>query len=136
MSRFSRQFVSRPVALLVASALFTLAACAGRGIANTKPVPIGNSHPDLDLSQLPHTSVTVMRYRLEVMVDSLGRPDMSTYRITGVGYERNSEAIRSWAAGLRFRPAVRDGHPVAALFTSDTKLESRVVRVGDVHPRR
>jgi hypothetical protein len=67
---------------------------------------------------------------IEVRVDSAGRPDMSTLRVTGPGAIRTQAAIARWIETARFRPAQRDGRPVTGVFR--TQIRSRTVtrRVG------
>jgi hypothetical protein len=61
-----------------------------------------------------------VRVDIEVMIDALGQPDMSTFK--AVGMVDNIEAIRRWIAGASYRPARLNGRAVPGLFK--TKLQA------------
>ena len=71
---------------------------------------------------------TPLSMKLEVRVDSLGRPDMTTFRLNGFGSSENREVLTRWVEGSMFEPARRNGHAVPAVF--QTKLERTIVRRG------
>ena len=67
---------------------------------------------------------------IEVRVDSAGRPDMSTLRVTGPGAIRTQAAIACWIDTARFRPAQRDGRPVPGIFRTQIRSRIETRRVG------
>jgi hypothetical protein len=66
---------------------------------------------------------------IEVRVDSEGRPDMSTLRVTGPGAIHTQAAIARWIQSARFKPAEQDGRPVPGVFRTQirTRIETRRV---------
>jgi hypothetical protein len=63
---------------------------------------------------------------VEVMIDSTGRPDMTTFRVTGPGGNENQTELRRWIEQATFRPAHRGSQPVPSLF----RAKFEVKRVG------
>ena len=61
---------------------------------------------------------------LEVVIDSAGRPDMTTLKITGFGAAENKAALTGWIEQGTFRPAHRGDQPVPGVYR--TKIELRV----------
>ena len=53
---------------------------------------------------------------IEVAIDSAGVPVMSTFKAFGPTASDNRDAFYEWIASSKFRPAIRDGQPVAAVF--------------------
>ena len=81
--------------------------------------------PDL---RVPETASgrSPVRVIIEVLIDSTGHPDMTTFKLTGFGAAENKDALTHWIEQAIFQPAHRDGQPVPGLY--HTKLEARVVR--------
>ena len=86
----------------------------------------GSPSPTLRIPASVSTRATV-RVEIEVMVDAAGRPDMKSFKATGLGAAQNADALRAWIEGANFRPARLDGSPVPGLFK--TRLEARVQRM-------
>lgn len=55
--------------------------------------------------------------RYEVLIDELGQPDMRMLKVTGKGSGSSHAAIEDWVRSSAFRPAMKDGQPVAAVIT-------------------
>lgn len=68
-----------------------------------------------------------VRVDIEVMVDAGGRPDMRTFKATGLGADINRDALYTWVEGSSFRPARLDGRLVTGLFKM--RLEATVRRM-------
>jgi hypothetical protein len=81
--------------------------------------------PELSVLAENATSGPPPRLRIQVMVDTLGRADLKTLNLTGIGSGgENRAAIERWLDALLFRPAMRDGQPVNGVF--ETTLEVRI----------
>jgi hypothetical protein len=65
-----------------------------------------------------------VRITVQVLIPADGRPDMSTFKITGFGAGENENALRQWMEGAVFKPAHRGTEAVDAL--NEAKLEARV----------
>ena len=116
-----RSFVS-----LVALVLMAACASAPRDQSSTDATPAsrtveppqmnrGSPPPEIRVPTSTSNRATV-RVELEVMVDAMGRPDMTTFKATGQGADINRDALRRWMEAASFRPARLDGRPVPALF--------------------
>ena len=121
------------------AALITLAvivmACA-RTPASTPESPANSERPQL-LTRGVIPELTIMReeapsgplprLRIQVLIDSLGHADVKTLRLTGVGSgAQNRAAIERWLESVTFRPAMREGRPVSAIF--ETTLAVRIMQ--------
>lgn len=117
----------RHVALL--TALVALAACA------SAPQSAGTSSggkvtPPQQLRAGPMPDVREeIDARIEVMIDEQGQPDMTTLKVTGKGSGSSHAAIEDWVKASVFKPAMQDGHPVAAVFHTGLKTLIQVRRV-------
>jgi type IV pilus biogenesis protein CpaD/CtpE len=80
--------------------------------------------PDLKVPAIASGRPSV-RVTIEVLIDNTGKPDMTTFKVTGFGAAENHDSLARWIEASVFQPAHRDGEPVAALFT--TKMEARRV---------
>ena|SRR5438105_7562878 len=65
-----------------------------------------------------------VRVTIEVLIDSTGQPDMTTFKATGLGAEENRDALYRWIEQGMYRPARRGGQPIAAVYK--TGLLARV----------
>jgi hypothetical protein len=83
------------------------------------------SFPELSISGPNPAGRPSVRMRIQVLVDRLGRPDLKTLKLTGLGAAENRMAIERWIENATFRPAMRNGQPVSGLY--ETSLEVRVV---------
>jgi hypothetical protein len=68
-----------------------------------------------------------VRVDIQVMVDAEGRPDMRTFKATGLGADINRDALYTWIESSSFRPARVDGRLVPGLFRM--RLEAAVRRM-------
>jgi hypothetical protein len=68
-----------------------------------------------------------VRVEIEVMVDAEGRPDMRTFKATGMGADLNHDALVTWIQNSSFRPARLDGRSIPGLFKM--RLEAAVRRM-------
>ena len=80
--------------------------------------------PQLSISGPNPAGRPVVRMRLEVQIDPLGRPDMETLKITGIAGPENRLAIERWLESASFRPAMQNGEPVRGVY--ELSLEARV----------
>ena len=53
---------------------------------------------------------------IEVAIDSAGVPIMSTFKAFGPTASDNRDAFYEWIANSKFRPAIRNGQPVGAVY--------------------
>ena len=111
-------------------------ACASSGSAASSGgkyvAPTMNSRGFPQLSTLPPTSVSgrpTLRFDVEVMIDSTGKPLMDTYKFGGTLPMSDQQAVKDWIASAAFSPARRDGKPVAGLFKTTISAATRVERV-------
>jgi hypothetical protein len=104
----------------MAAALPVLFACAVRpGInpkleqeALTPPQPIGRGGPAL----VGATRQAPVSVEILVQIDTFGRADLSTLKITGQGVEPNRAVITDWLRTARFEPARLNGYLVRGWF--------------------
>jgi hypothetical protein len=80
--------------------------------------------PELRIYSIPASGRPPIRLRIEVLIDSQGRPEMNTLKVTGPGAAENRAAIERWIEQAMFRPAQRGGQPVAGMYR--TGLEVRI----------
>lgn len=114
--------------------LFCIAACAGGTTSSAGPTP-ERSEPPRMLSRVTAPELRIptttsarspVRVTIEVLVASTGRPDMTSFKVTGYGAAENRDALARWIEQAFFRPAYRSGQPVPGLYRM--KLEARIVR--------
>ncbi len=121
--------------LFVLAALSFADACASAAndpsAAPAEPAPqvhppelVRGTRPDLRIPASASSRATV-RIELEVMVDDAGRPDMRTFKATGLGADINYSALRAWIETSSFRPARLDGRPIAGLFKMRMEVSVR-----------
>ena len=112
------------------------AACA-RSAESTTPAPASDqtepprlltrrTAPNIEVPESNAAGRATVRIGIQVMVDSLGRADVRTLKLTGVVGTQDRFAIERWLESLTFRPAMRNGQPVSGLFKMT--LAARVVR--------
>lgn len=118
--------------VLLGAALTGAAACA-----SSAPAPDAYRPPELVSRQIPPSLKVPMtsssgrapvRVTIEVVIDSIGQPDMTTFKVTGFGAAENEEALRQWIQQAAFTPAHRAGEAVAGLF--QMKLQAQIRRIG------
>jgi hypothetical protein len=81
--------------------------------------------PDLSISAPNAAGRPSARMRIEVLVNTDGRADVKTLKLTGLGAAENRMAIERWLESAFFRPAQRNGQSVSGIYR--TNLEVRVV---------
>jgi hypothetical protein len=65
---------------------------------------------------------------IQVVVNTTGKADLSTLKISGPGAEVNRNAVTTWVQEARFKPGLQDGQPVSALFRQSFTAMTRTVR--------
>ena len=112
----------RPALGLLAASLLALSGCrVNPGInpkveqeALTPPRPIGGGGPALVGATLrAPVSVEIL-----VQIDTLGRADLSTLKLTGQGVEPNRTVITDWLRTARFEPARLNGYVVRGWYNA------------------
>ena len=113
-------------ALVLVGSSSLLAACA-----TTRPATAGDTalpaarmlsreRPDLSSASAARRPEPV-RILVDVQVDSAGKPDMSTLRVTGSGATQHRQVITDWISRARFAPAQRGGQPVRGRFRTEMR---------------
>jgi hypothetical protein len=123
---------SRPLLRLMAATLLALSACTIRpGInpvvdqeALTPPRPISGGGPAL-VGATPQAPISV---EILVQIDTLGRADLSTLKLTGEGVEPNRGVISDWLRTARFEPARLNGYLVRGWFNVLAEARAAVTR--------
>ena len=82
--------------------------------------------PTMHFSSSATSAAVPQRAEIEVVIDSAGVPDMSTFKAYGTAAMENRDALYQWVQSSLFRPALRNGQPVSAVF--HTRLEFRIQR--------
>ncbi len=117
----------RHVTLL--AALVSLAACASTAhTAGTSGSAKITPPQQLRAGPMPDVREEI-DVRYEVMIDERGLPDMTTLKVTGKGSGSSHAALEDWIKASAFRPAMQDGHPVAALYHGGLKSKIEVRRM-------
>jgi len=113
--------------------LLCIAGCAGGTSSSAGSAPERGDPPQM-LSRgtppelrVPNNSSgrSPVRVTIEVLIDSTGRADMTTFKVTGFGASENKDALTRWIEQAIFRPAHLGNQPVPGLYR--TRLEARVV---------
>lgn len=100
-------------------------ACAKASQPSSSPAPAQTesprlltrgSYPDLVVTEASAAGRPSLRMGVEVMVDTLGRADIRTLKLTGVVDMQNRTAMERWLESVAFRPAMRNGQAVRGLF--------------------
>jgi hypothetical protein len=82
--------------------------------------------PQLRVSSIPASGRSPIRVRFEVLIDAEGRPDMKTFKATGMGAAENEHALAQWIESSMFAPATRRGIAVPGVYKGS--LQVRLVR--------
>jgi hypothetical protein len=118
----------------IATALACVVGCASAGssgqgsdavlppqmVSRTPPPALRITTPPMASSGRPQVRVDI-----EVMIDADGRPDMSTFKVTGFGASENQDALRRWIEEASFQPARRGDHTLPGLYRSHLEVEVR-----------
>jgi hypothetical protein len=116
-------------------ALILAAGCASSGAGTnaavgereTQPRMISRLRPPaLRISSIPTSGRSPIRVRFEVLVDTEGRPDMRTFKVTGMGAPENHDALATWIQQSMFAPATRGGINVPGVYKGS--LQVRLTR--------
>ena len=59
---------------------------------------------------------------IEVVIESNGVPDMSTFKATGSAAIGNRDALYEWVENSTFKPALRDGQPVSGVYRTSMRF--------------
>ena len=125
----------RRSAICAVTLVLTLASsCASSGAGNN----MGSDAPDvaprmvsrlsppmLRVSSVPASGRSPLRVSLEVLIDADGRPDMSTFRVTGQGAAENRDALATWIQQSTFTPAARGGVVVPGVYRARFAARAR-----------
>jgi len=126
--------------LLLLGAVMVTAACAGQKAASSscEPVPLEYAiagttvyrecavdkkasppatFPQTRFSPSPSNLKGCYRADFEFVIDTVGRPILSTIKVLRSTDAEFTQAVRETLSGLRYTPAVKDGAPVAQLAT-------------------
>ena len=82
--------------------------------ALTPPRPVGGGGPAL----VGATLQTPVAVEILVQIDTLGRADLSTLKLTGQGVEPNRGIIIDWLRTARFEPARLSGYLVRGWYNA------------------
>ena len=109
------------IALPVVLAVLTACATTSLSAANRE----GKISPPEHLRGGPPPQIREeVDLRIEVLVNADGQPDLRTLKVSGRGSGSAHAAIEDWIRSSSFKPAMQNGHPVAAVFR--TGLKSRI----------
>ena len=86
------------------------------------------NYPDLSISAPNPAGRPSARIRIEVLVDTTGRADVKTMKLTGLGAPENRLAIEQWLQSSLFRPAMRNGRPVPGVYRTSFEVRVEVRR--------
>jgi hypothetical protein len=127
--------IQRPVFVL--AALLATLSCAGTpkdpaaapaaGAAAIDPPQLNRGTPPQLRIPPSYSGRAPVRVEIEVMIDAGGRPDMRTFKATGLSADINRDALFTWIETSSFRPARLDGRSVPGLFK--TRLEASTRRM-------
>jgi hypothetical protein len=117
--------------LATALLVFSVAdGCASAGSSvkpSDKTVPpqmmIRGQLPQMRFMRRSGAGMQTYRIDIEVVIDSTGIPDMSTFKATGSEAHENRDVLYEWIRSSTYRPATRNGEPVSAIYHS--RLEFR-----------
>jgi hypothetical protein len=135
MRRAARRWSSVRRALFAPAALCAAVACAGAP-KDPAATPVASNpaveSPQINRGSSPQLRIPAsssgrapVRVEIEVMVDAEGRPDMRTFKATGVGADLNRDALFTWIEGSSFRPARLEGRSVPGLFRMRLEASTR-----------
>jgi hypothetical protein len=123
---------SRSIASAYVAALI-VAGCASSGSSTASAdrivPPQMTSRAQLSEMRFPASAATgtTIYIDVDVVIDSTGVPDMTSFRANGQAAADNRSALYEWIQSSVFRPAhTTNGHPVSAVF--HTQIQVRGVR--------
>ena len=85
--------------------------------------------PAIQVPPSPQSGRPSLRVDVEVLIDEIGRPDMSTFKVTGIVTDENRAALRTWIEQASFRPAQHAGQPVPGVFRTRLRATSTTRRI-------
>ncbi|MDB4885749.1 MAG: hypothetical protein JWN79_1187 [Gemmatimonadetes bacterium] len=113
--------------------LLALAACASgaRGGAESTRITPPRILNTINRPELvaPSRGTGEFRVDISVMVDPDGRPDMTSFKLTGNAMSENRNALTDWIARSVFDPAKADGVPVRSEYKTSLKARFSVRRM-------
>jgi hypothetical protein len=126
----------RPTLLLLGAAVCLVLAvgCASSGTgagaaAEERATPprrlSRNAPPPLTIYSIPPSGRAPIRVSYEVLIDVDGRPDMRTFRVTGMGAAENRDALARWVEESQWTPATQGGQAVAAVYRGSLRVQIR-----------
>ena len=59
---------------------------------------------------------------IDVFVDEQGKPDLSTFQVTGRAAAENRQVLEEWMQQQTFEPATKNGKPVRGRFRMTLKI--------------
>jgi hypothetical protein len=95
----------------------------------TPPTPIGGLRGGPAL--VGATTQQPVALDILVQIDTLGRADLSTLQLTGIGADANRPVVSEWLRTQRFEPARLNGYPVAGWFRVKAEAKASAVREDD-----
>lgn len=120
--------MSRTFQLLTVLVTAVAAACASSAPAPDSlqsPVMISRgAPPQLQVPMMSASGRSPVRVTIHVLIEPDGRPDMSTFKVSGFGAAENEQALRQWIESAAFKPAHRGTEAVEGFY--EAKLEVRV----------
>lgn len=122
----------RTAALLLACAMTASCASSSGGTSRTHvraPELLTTARPELVATGLtPNATRPTTIVEIQVVVNTTGKADMSTLKISGPGAEVNRNAVTTWVQEARFKPGLQDGQPVSAMYRQSFSAMTRTVR--------
>lgn len=123
----------RTAALVLVCAIAASCASSSGGSTRTHirpPELLTTGRPELVATGVtPNATRPTTIVEIQVVVNTAGKADMSTLKISGPGAEVNRNAVTAWVQEARFKPGVQDGQPVSAMFQTSFSAMTRAVRV-------
>ena len=120
------------LSLLPAACAFA-AACASAAPRPPRDEPpemvSRGASPNLRIPTSAMVARTALEVNIEVLIDENGSPDMSTFKVTGIGAEDNRDALARWIEQARFRPAQRGGEAVPGIYRTSIRARVEVRRI-------
>jgi hypothetical protein len=109
---------------LIAVAIMASSACAHPAASSDLTPKVAHIDPPTMIhGDTPNfRSPAPFDVKISVMIKANGEPDMQTLLIRGVVGGGTRQELTDWIEQSAFRPAQKDGMPVAALFTMGLQL--------------
>ena len=122
----------RTAALVFVCAMTASCASSSGGSTRTRIKPpelLTTARPELVVTGVtPNAARPTPIVEIQVVVNTNGKADMSTLKLTGPGAELNRNAVTTWVQEARFKPGLQDGQPVSAMYIYAFTAMTRTVR--------